>query len=204
MKEKSTMRTMLMSVLMSAPGPLIIALGLRAGQSATQLADLVRRSAELAALIAALIVFLLTQKSPDIAARARLERRVNRFVGASMCLSGVMMLLLAVLSGESTGNVLPSLVIAVLGLMANTLFWRKYVRLAQGGSAIVAVQGRLYRAKALVDLCVTLALICVLCWPGSPFADVMDRAGSAAVAAYLLGCGVRTIRETLGGGRSAP
>ena len=48
---KSEKRTMLMSILMSAPGPLILGLSLTAGQSSNQLADFFRRSAELLAII---------------------------------------------------------------------------------------------------------------------------------------------------------
>ena len=40
--KKSGSRTLLMSVLMSAPGPLIIGLGLLVGRSSTQIADFIR------------------------------------------------------------------------------------------------------------------------------------------------------------------
>ncbi|MBO5664525.1 MAG: hypothetical protein J6R95_07085, partial [Bacteroidales bacterium] len=49
----------LMSVLMSAPGPLVVGLGLLAGRSATQLADFIRRSAELLAILVAYITYQL-------------------------------------------------------------------------------------------------------------------------------------------------
>ena len=47
---KSGSRTLLLPVLMSAPGPLVVGLGLLAGCSSTQIADFVRGSAELLAL----------------------------------------------------------------------------------------------------------------------------------------------------------
>lgn len=53
--KKSGSRTMLLSVLMSAPGPLVEGLALLEGQSATQIADFVRRTAELLVLVAASI-----------------------------------------------------------------------------------------------------------------------------------------------------
>ena len=78
-----------------------------------------------------------------------------------------------------------------------TLFWRRYARLSrEGGGAILAVQSRLYRAKALVDGCVTGALLAVALLPGSSLALWLDRAGSAVVAVYLIHCGLRTLRET--------
>lgn len=195
-EHKSGSRTMLLSVLMSAPGPLIEGLALLEGQSATQAADFVRRTAELLALVLAYIIYKKTAGRPE-AERHALERRSNIWVGAIMCLSGAVMGATALLgAGGAEGNVVPGLVIALLGAVANTLFWRKYTRLSrETGNAILAVQGRLYRAKSLVDAVVTLALASVLLLPGAPLSQVFDRAGSLAVALYLLGCGIRTLRE---------
>ena len=58
--KKSGSRTLLMSVLMSAPGPLIIGLGLLVGRSSTQIADFIRRSAELLAIIMAFVIYKIT------------------------------------------------------------------------------------------------------------------------------------------------
>ena len=198
MKKQSGSRTMLMSVLMSAPGPLVVGLGLLAGRSATQLADFVRRSAELLALIVAFVVYQITGRDGLTEERKRtLERRSNLFVGAVMCLSGAAMLFVALLSpGGETGNVIPGLSIAVLGVIANALFWHKYARLSrETGSSILAVQSRLYRAKTLVDGCVTTALLTVAFFPQSQAAAWLDLGGSVVVAAYLIWCGVKTIRE---------
>jgi len=55
------------------------------------------------------------------------------------------------------GNVIPGLVIAVLGVITNTWFWLRYRRLnREKPNAILAVQSRLYCAKAAVDACVPL------------------------------------------------
>ncbi len=196
MNHKSGSRTMLLSVLMSAPGPLVEGLALLEGQSATQVADFVRRTAELLALVLAYVIYKKTAGQPEIERRA-LERRSNIWVGAIMCLSGAVMGMTALLgAGGAEGNVVPGLVIALLGAVANTLFWRKYTRLSrETGNAILAVQGRLYRAKSLVDTVVTLALASVLLLPGSFLSQVFDRAGSLTVALYLLYCGIRTLRE---------
>ena len=116
-----------------------------------------------------------------------------------MCLSGGIMLFLALFSGNGEkGNVIPGLAIALLGVIANSLFWRKYTRLdKQTGSAILAVQGRLYRAKTLVDGCVVIALSSVLLLPGSALSARLDTLGSAIVSLYLLWCGMKTIREAI-------
>ncbi len=60
--KKSGSNTLLWSVLMSAPGPLIIGFGLLVGRSSTQIADFVRRSSELLAIIMAYIVYKITTK----------------------------------------------------------------------------------------------------------------------------------------------
>lgn len=193
--------TMLLSVLMSLPGPLILGIGLLSGQSSTQLADFFRRSAELLALICAFVVYRITQsmKDSDGLRKARLERRSNFFVGTVMCISGIIMIFLALFAGsEDKGNVVPGLVIALLGLVANTLFWRKYTRLnRQNPNAIIAVQGRLYRVKAMVDACVTVALAAVFLFPASPVSGRLDTIGSIAVAVYLIWCGIETVCESL-------
>ena len=199
--QKSGSRTLLMSVLMSAPGPLVVGLGLLSGRSATQIADFFRRSSELLAIIMAYAVYRITGRmdAGDSSRKTRLERLSNLFVGAMMCLGGTIMLALTFFSEtEDKGNVIPGLAIALLGVIANTLFWRKYTRLnRQQPNAILAVQARLYRAKSLVDGCVTIALLSVVIAPMSPVSLWLDFIGSIIVAIYLICCGIQTIRERM-------
>jgi len=199
--QKSGSKTLFMSVVMSAPGPLIIGLGLLVGRSTTQIADFVRRSAELLGIIMAYVVYKITTKDGvcDIEKKAKLERFSNLFVGAMMCLGGSLMLLLAFASDNTEkGNVIPGLTIAILGVIANTLFWRKYTRLNKAEpNAILAVQARLYRAKSLVDGCVTIALLSVFLFPTSQISYYLDFIGSIIVALYLVWCGIQTIMERI-------
>ena len=192
-------RTMLLSVLMSAPGPLILGLGLMAGRSSTQIADFVRRSAELLGIIMAFVVYRITTKEGvcDEGRKAKLERCSNAFVGAMMCLGGSLMVLLTFFSGsEDKGNVVPAMCISAMGMAANFAFWLKYTRLdRKEPNAILRVQARLYRAKAMVDTCVTAALLSVLIWPQSQVSQWLDLVGSLVVAVYLIYCGVRTVIE---------
>ena len=201
---KSGSGTLLLSVLMSAPGPLVVGLGLLAGRSSTQIADFFRRSAELLAIIASFVVFQITTKEGacDETRRRKLERRSNAFVGAMMCLGGSFMVLLAFLSGNTDkGNVIPGLSIAVMGVIANTAFWVKYTRLnKKEPNAILQVQSRLYRAKSLVDGCVTIALLSVVILPGSAVSGWLDFVGSLIVALYLIFCGLQTIRDAIRSG----
>ena len=200
--QKSGSRTLLMSVLMSAPGPLVVGLGLLAGRSSTQIADFVRRSSELLAIIMAFVIYKITTRDGacDEEKKAALERISNAFVGAMMCLGGSFMIALTLMS-ETTdkGNVIPGLSIAVMGVIANTLFWRKYTKLNRAEpNAILAVQARLYRAKSLVDGCVTAALLSVAIAPGSEVSLWLDFIGSIIVAVYLIWCGVQTVTEAIG------
>ena len=200
-QKKSGTKTLLWSVIMSAPGPLVIGLGLLVGRSSTQIADFVRRSSELLAIIMAYVVYTITTKDGvcDTEKKERLEKFSNLFVGAMMCLGGSLMLLLAFVSeNEDKGNVIPGLAIALLGVIANTIFWRKYTRLNKAEpNAILAVQARLYRAKSLVDGCVTIALLSVAIFPEAAFSFYLDLIGSVIVALYLIWCGVQTIAERL-------
>ena len=194
--------TMLLSVLMSTPGPLVVGLGLLAGHSSTQIADFVRRSSELLAIILSFVVYRITtgNGAADESRKAKLERGSNLFVGAMMCVGGIFMIALAFLSGnEDKGNVIPGLAVAVMGVIANTLFWRRYTKLNKADpNAILAVQARLYRAKSLVDGCVTAALLSVAIAPASPVSAWLDFIGSVIVAVYLVWCGVQTIWEAAG------
>jgi len=197
--KKSGSRTLLMSVIMSAPGPLIIGLGLLVGRSSTQIADFIRRSAELLAIIMAFVIYQITTKDGvcDEIRKARLERMSNLFVGAMMCIGGTFMIVLALLSDNADkGNVIPGLVIALLGVVANSIFWVKYTKLNRAEpNAILAVQARLYRAKTLVDGCVTTALLSVVIAPASQLSIWLDFIGSIIVAVYLIWCGMKTIYE---------
>jgi len=196
--KKSGQKTLLWSVIMSSPGPLVVGIGLLMGKSSTQIADFVRRSAELMAIIASYVVYKVTNRDgyEDEARKQRLERNTDIFVGAAMCLGGSMMLLLAFLSSNTdVGNVIPGLSIAVMGVIANSIFWRRYHRLGkESGNSILLVQSKLYRAKTFVDGCVTIALLSVVFFPGTEVSYYLDKIGSVIVALYLIWTGIKTIR----------
>ena len=200
-EKKSGAKTLLWSIIMSSPGPLVVGLGLLAGRSSTQIADFVRRSAELLAIIMSFAVYRAVTKKGvcDEAKKKKMERGSNVLVGSMMCLAGAIMSVLAfTMNNEDKGNVIPGLAIAVLGVIANSIFWIKYTRLNQAEpNAIMAVQSRLYRAKTLVDSSVTIALLSVLIAPQSAVSYWLDLIGSMIVAFYLIWCGVQTIIEEL-------
>jgi divalent metal cation (Fe/Co/Zn/Cd) transporter len=199
--KKSGAKTLLWSVLMSSPGPLVVGLGLLSGRSSTQMADFFRRSAELLAIIMSFVIYKITTKDEvcNEIRKQKLERGSNVFVGAMMCVGGALMMFLTLTnSQEDKGNVIPGLAIAVMGVIANSIFWRRYTRLNKiEPNAILAVQARLYRAKTLVDSCVTIALLSVVVAPGSSASYLLDFIGSLIVAVYLVWCGGRTVYEAV-------
>lgn len=197
MKQKSGEHTLLASVIMSSPGPLAVGIGLLMGRSSTQLADFIRRTVEFIAIIVSWLVYRVTHKDIEFDAtyRLRLEQIANQCVGAAMCLSGMAMLLVAFLSDRSEkGNVILGLVIAILGVITNIWFWLRYRKLDRANpNMILAVQSKLYRAKSLVDGCVTIALTTVAVSPDSAAAHYMDLGGSIVVAIYLVFNGATTL-----------
>lgn len=183
---------------MSSPGPLVVGVALFFGRSSTQLADFIRRTAELIAIIVSLVVFRILNKNvtPDLAQKEKLERTANLFVGAAMSISGAAIIFVALSSpAMERGNVIPGLIIAGLGTVVNSWFFLRYSRLnREKPDAILAVQSKLYLAKSLVDACVTTALAVITVAPDAPATFYVDLGGSIIVGAYLIMNGIITIR----------
>ncbi|MCR4674224.1 MAG: cation transporter [Lachnospiraceae bacterium] len=201
MEDKKSVRTLLMSVLLSAPGPFVLGAGLLVGHSSTQISDFARRTTELFALVIALVIFIITEKNANMTEKEkeRVKTIGNRCVGILMCVSGAVMLFILFTSNESDkGNVIPAFVIALLGAVVNSFFFFRYRRLFKmTGNSILGVQGRLYGAKSLVDICVTLTLFIILIQPGGRLAGVFDYTGTIIVSIYMTFCGIKTISETV-------
>lgn len=198
-------RTLLTSLLLSAPGPLVTGLALLGSQSSTQFADFIRRGIELAAIFLSWWVFHKLVRSPEMGAaqQSRMERAVGLGTATAMCISGVILTALAVarLSDMTAGGrVGPGLIIAILGVLTNGWFWRRYAGMTREQySAVIAAQEQLYRAKTFVDVCVMLALGAVFLAPAHPVTRYVDLVGSIIVALYLLWSGFRSARKHLGG-----
>ncbi len=194
-------RTLLLAIGLSAFGPFATGYAVLLSQSTTQVADFVRRTAELGAMIVSWAVFhrLTRRRDGDRAHRTRLTGLANGSVAAAMAISAVLLFVLALLRlgrWSPGGNVYPGLAIAVLGFAVNSWFWRRYSTMTRERyEPIIATQARLYLAKAAVDLCVIAALAAVAIAPAHPATRIVDTAGSIAVGIYLAWCAVRTIRS---------
>jgi Co/Zn/Cd efflux system component len=204
-KEQSASRgkTLLTSLLLSAPGPLVTGLALRNSHSTTQLADFLRRDVELVAIFIAWWVFWQLHRDREAAltpmAEARLDRAARLSTAGAMLVSGMLLLGIALTrlsEFQPGGNVTMGLVIAVLGLLVNGWFWLRYAGLTREQySEVIALQEQLYRAKASVDLCVTAALTAIVIAPAHPITRWVDLLGSVMVAGYLIWSGLRTARK---------
>lgn len=210
-KEQAASRekTLLTALLFSLPGPLVTGLAALSSNSTTQLADFIRRTVELVALFLAWWVFRQLQRNVTLseAQRVRLERVSGLSVAATMICSGGVMLAVAMTRlsvFEPGGRVTSGLVIATLGLVFNSWFWRRYTVLAREQySAVISGQQKLYRAKACVDLCVVVALTAVMIAPTHPATRYVDILGSVTVAGYLLWSGLRMAQSHLGDAKGA-
>ncbi len=198
-KDRKSFRTLLTSVLLSASGPIVLGAGLMVGHSSTQIADFARRTAELIALIVALVTFCMTENKPQLAKAQQeaIKKKGNVIVGIIMCVSGLLMLLILFVFGQKDkGNVVPALIISLLGVLFNSIFFIRYTTLfKKTGNSILEVQGRLYGAKSLVDVCVSSSLAIILIFPLSNASVIFDRIGTFVVSVYMIFCGIRTIRE---------
>ena len=199
-------RTLLVAVLLSMWAPLATGIAVLLSRSTTQLADFLRRSIQLVALIVSWAVFRRLAGNPDLESsyRRRLERAATGLVAAALCISGGAIIGLALYRvGSFTpgGNAIPGLVVATLGAVTNSWFWRRYSRLVREQyDSILEAQRRMYGAKTLVDLGVMVALAAVVLAPSHPATRYVDIAGSLGVALYMMWSGLETARTS----RSAP
>lgn len=200
-------RTLRLAVILSAWAPLATGVAVVMSRSATQVADFVRRTIELVAVVVAYAAFARASRSPSAEHAERWDLTSNRVVAVALMASAVTIAMLALARGSAFrpgGNVVPGMAIAALGLITNAWFWRRYARFErERRSAIIGGQRVFYRAKCAVDAVVLVALGTVLLapsWTGTPAAD---RLGSLAVAAYLVWSGARAFRAAADpGGRA--
>ena len=195
--QKSGKKTLLWSVLMSSAGPIVVGAGLIVGQSSTQLADFIRRSAELLGIILSFIIYCITTEDNHVneEKKKKLEKASNIFVSITMILSGVIMMILAVtLRNEEKGNVVPGLLIAILGATANLFFWIRYTKLGKKeNNNILKIQSKLYRAKTFVDTSVTIALLAMLISKNPVVSNYFDLIGTCIVSLYLIYTGISSL-----------
>ena len=197
-------KTLLTALLLSTPGAVVTGFAAISSYSTTQLADFIRRSMELVAMFLSWWVFRQLQRNVALnqADRSRLERAAGISVAGTMICSGIVMAIVAlsrVSAFEPGGKVISGLIIAVLGVIVNGAFWRRYTVLTrEQHDSVIAAQQKLYRAKTSIDFCVVVALAAVALAPTHPVTRYVDILGSIIVAGYLLWSGLRMAQPHLG------
>lgn len=185
-------RTLFASMFLSLWAPLATGIAFVLGGSITQFADFVRRTVEFLALVLSWAVFryLGQEKGLSINTKKKWEAIVNRGIAIALGVSGLVMLALAFLGMQTYqegGNLIPGLVIGIMGFIVNFWFWRRYRYLAkEKPSPIIYAQGQLYLAKLFVDICIILTLTTVYLMPSHSITEYIDTLGSTGVALYLL------------------
>lgn len=203
-------KTLVAALLLSMWAPLTTGIAVLLSHSTTQLADFVRRTVELVALFISWRVFRYVEKSRSITPeqKVRMEQIAGYSVAVALGVSALVMLgitLTRIDSFEPGGNVYPGLVIAILGLITNSWFWRRYTKMTvEHYNPVIDTQRLLYRAKAAVDLCVIVALGAVILNPSTTFTRYIDALGSVAVAFYLAWSCFGTLKTTRANSQAPP
>ncbi|NLZ71670.1 MAG: cation transporter [Clostridiaceae bacterium] len=197
--EKRGKNTLLASVLLSAPGPLVLGIALFFGSSTTQIADFVRRTVEFMATLISWYVFRMTANLPKTdGLRIKLERRVDLYVGIAMLISGITMGFLAVsgfLNQSEKGNIIPALIIAVLGVISNAILAVNYsISYSKTKNTVLKAQKTLYFTKSIVDVCVSTALVAVILLNGTAM-YIADLIGGIIVALVLFLNGIKLLHS---------
>src|SRR6056297_3476715 len=193
-------KTMLVAFLLSSPGPLLTGIAALSSQSATQIADFLRRSSELVALFVAWWVFRKMQRdtTTDQVFQNKMTRIANLTVSIAMICSGIAMFIVGMIRlfvFNASGKVILGLVIAVLGLITNSWFWWRYWSMNREiPDSVIEGQRNLYRAKACVDVAVVSALTAVLVAPNQPATQYIDAIGCMIVAFYLFYSGAKMMK----------
>ncbi len=203
-------KTLVAALLLSMWAPLTTGIAVFLSHSTTQLADFIRRTVELVALFISWRVFRYVEKGRDVTPeqKVHMERIAGYSVAVALGVSALVMLGITVTridSFEPGGNVYPGLVIAILGLITNSWFWRRYTKMtAEHYNPVIDTQRLLYKAKTAVDLCVIIALGAVVLNPASPFTRYIDALGSVAVSLYLAWSCFGTLKTTRANRQAPP
>ncbi len=192
MKTDVRLKTLVLSVVFSALGPVVTFLAMTMNSSSTQIADFVRRTVELSVLIFALTTYLKIKKGRLTYDQVqRYETRIYRFLAVVLMLSASVLIFLfiegLVNPRVPEGTVWLGLTIALLGLLFNGYFMVRYQRFNhQKESFVMDSQSKMYQAKTLVDFNVVIALSSMVFFKASTLSYWIDSIGTLLIALYLV------------------
>ena len=183
-------KTLWLSVFFSAFGPLVLLAAVWMNTSMTQLGDFIRRTSELGVLILALWTYLKLEKTA-LQDRDKYQKRIYMASGLVLWLSALVLTFFLVLNLVNPvfpeGNVVIGLSVAVLGILVNGYFAVRYKLFdQQSPNAVMDTQGKLYQAKTMVDINVTIALLSVVLLTNLIWRYWIDNLGTFLIILYLL------------------
>lgn len=185
------LKTLVLSVVLSAFGPLVLMVAMFMNTAATQVADFVRRTAELGVLILALWMYKKLSNPLKRSFKRRYESTMYYASASVLSFSALFLTVIIILDilnpSVPEGNVLLGLTVAVLGAVVNSFFFVRYTLFnKERSSAIMDSQGNIYQAKLIVDVNVMIALASVLIFQEGWIGYWIDLTGTAVIVIYLL------------------
>ena len=197
-KETTLQRAWILSLL----GLIAVYFAYYVGESNTIHADFLRRGVEFMSLLASWIVFLvINKKSLSSYARKKLEFFSSLFIASVMFISFVSISYSAYrefIEPTETGWLLPGIAVALVALVNNSYFWRKYKKIVREESTqIIESQRRLYRSKALGDIVVFLTLTSTILLGAYHWHQYIDPAGSLLIALFILFSALKILKEAV-------
>ena len=198
-KETTLQRAWILSLL----GLVAVSFAYYVGESNTIHADFLRRGVEFLSLLGSWIVFLIiSKKSLSSSAGKKLESFSSIFIALVMFISFIFISYNAYkefIEPSETGWLLPGIFVALVALVNNSYFWRKYNKIVKEESTqIIESQRRLYRSKALGDIVVFLTLISTVLLGGYHWHQYIDPAGSVLIALFILFSALKILKEAVG------
>ena len=198
-KETTLQRAWILSLL----GLVAVSFAYYVGESNTIHADFLRRGVEFLSLLGSWIVFLIiSKKSLSSSAGKKLESFSSIFIALVMFISFIFISYNAYkefIEPSETGWLLPGIIVALVALVNNSYFWRKYNKIVKEESTqIIESQRRLYRSKALGDIVVFLTLISTVLLGAYDWHQYIDPAGSVLIALFILFSALKILKEAVG------
>ncbi len=192
-------RTLLAGWLLALWSPVTYGWAAYVGQSTMMMADLLRRSTELAALVLAWAVYRWARtRNVDMAIYSRWETKANLLVASVMGLSVVVIGIQSYrrfLDPGELGDLRWGILLGFLGVLVNGWFWRRHQAYArEAHSPLSESQYRLFRSKALLDAYVVLNLSTAVYVRQQSWGLYVDALGALVPAAVLAVSALQILR----------
>lgn len=189
---KKGRKNLFFATLVCVPGPFLLVMGMLGGANTTQIADLIKRSCDLLTEVLAWLIYELTLCNfIKNNTKHALEKLVKYFTGASMCISGGVMIYVAVADfGGTHGNMYPSLFLAVTGAVINVILYLNYRSM---NNAVLSIQAKLHKVKALFDIALTAILLVWILCPHGAVREYFNVFGTALISLYMIFSGIRVL-----------